>query len=344
MSTDYKVVSLGDDPWSEDLKSSILAFPHYKTARMWVENMNVIMEETPYYQWLKSELDINGSVWNGVLNNEYDIAKQYDNFKYLFQIAPNFVEHEIMSRTIDGRRHFFGPICVKIENDGGISIWDGMHRISILYALGYPVRFTICERQDKWQKIVNDLEQLYPTIMYQAIPHPDFEDWNYCNNDIKESCISNIVEEHKIKSVLDLGSCHGHVLYTIRKLLSSAIGVEYSQTRYHILKLLFDKIGFTAYNDNFFNVVERHCDNVDCVFALAVLHHFSRENPIEKFEKLLDHIRRISNTLLYELPEPDEEQYGWMYKDVDMHSLVQSRYETKTIIQMQNRKLVLLKG
>jgi phospholipid N-methyltransferase len=340
----YKVVNLGCDPWSEELKLKILEFPHYKTAKMWIENIDIAMVETPYYQWLKNELDINGSVWNGILNNEYDITKQYENFKRLFRIAPNFVEHEMMNRVINGCTHYFGPICVKIENDGGISIWDGMHRISILFALGYPIRFTICERQDKWQKIVDDLRQLYPTLMYQSIPHPDFEDWNYCNNDIKELAIKGIVEEHKIKSVLDLGSCHGHVLYSIKKLLNSAIGVEYNRTRYNVLKLLFDKIGFVARNDNFFDVVEQCSQSVDCVFALAVLHHFSKENPIEKFEKLLDHIRRISNMLLYELPEPNEEQYAWMYQDVDMHDLIRSRYKDKTIIQMQNRKLVLLKG
>jgi hypothetical protein len=340
----YKVANLGCDPWSEGLKSQILEFPHYKTAKIWIENINIDMEETPYYQWLKNELDANGSVWNGILNNKSDIIRQYDNFKHLFWMAPSFVEHEIMNRVVNGVMHYFGPICIKIEDDGAMSIWDGMHRISILFALNYPIKFTICERQTKWQKIVDDLKQLYPTIMYQAIPHPDFEDWNYCNNDEKESNIKNIIEEHNIKSVLDLGSCHGHVLYSIRELLKSAAGVEYNQIRYRMLKLLFDKIGFAAYNDNFFNVVEKYQGNVDCVFALAVFHHFSKENPLEKFENLLDHIRKISSTLLYELPEPCETQYDWMYKDVDMHSLIQSRYKNKLVVQMQQRKLILLQA
>ena len=337
----YKIATLGDDPWSEELKLELVNSPHYKTVKQWIEDKNAIMEETAYYKWLKHQLDADGSVWCGILKNDEDIARQHDNFKRLFSTAPNFVEKPLTSEVVNGQTHYYGPICVKIANNGKITIWDGMHRISILLALNLPIQFTICERQKGWQKIVDDLKALCPTIMYQPVPHPDFEDWACCNNDIKELQIANIVKEHNIKSILDLGSCHGHTLYSLRNIIESAVGVEYDQRRYAIMKLLFDKLGFESHNANMFDI-RRSETHFDCVFALAVFHHFSKENPIEKLIELLDHIKRISNTLLYELPEPDEEQYDWMYQNTDMHNLIQSRYKNVTVVPMQKRNLILL--
>ena len=341
---EYKIVTLGNDPWSEDLKRQIADFPHYKTAKEWIENINIPMEETTYYKWLQHQLDTSGSVWNGILSSKEDITRQYNNFKRLFEIAPNFKIVLPISRIINGVTHYFGPICTKIADNGDINIWDGMHRISILHALNQPIQFTICERQEKWQSLVDDIKALYPSLLYQAIPHPDFADCEHCFNDAKEAHIADIVKAHNIKSVLDLGSCHGHTLYSIRNLLESATGVEYNAIRYRVLRLLFNKIGFESYHTNIFDVVSQNSKHFDCVFALAVFHHFARENPIEKFEELLGRIRSISNMLLYELPEPSEEQYDWMYPSTDMHELIQLRYSSKTVIPMQKRKLMLLQG
>jgi hypothetical protein len=33
----YKVVQLGNDPWSEDLKLEIADSPHYRTAKQWMQ-------------------------------------------------------------------------------------------------------------------------------------------------------------------------------------------------------------------------------------------------------------------------------------------------------------------
>jgi hypothetical protein len=340
----YKVASLGDDPWSEDLKREIISLPHYKTAKQWMQDINIPMEETEYFKWLKSQLETDGSVWNGLLNSEKDIIRQYNNFKHLFEIAPHFREEQLITRIIDGVSYYYGPICVKIRDNGEIRIWDGMHRISILFAMHQPIEFIICEREDRWQELLSDLKLLYPTIMYQAIPHPDFVDWPVCNYGIKEQQITNVVMAHGIKSVLDLGSCHGHILYNLKDLLQSATGIEYNPIRYRILKLLLDKLGFEPYNANIFDAVNKTTKHFDCVFALAIFHHFAKENPIEKFESLLNRISEISGNLLYELPEADEEQYKWMYQGVDMHALVQSRYKSSTIIPILNRKMVLLQN
>ncbi|MFA5767600.1 MAG: hypothetical protein WC919_06785, partial [Candidatus Paceibacterota bacterium] len=69
----YKTVSLGDDPWSKDLKREIANLPHYKTAKQWMLNIDIPMEETEYFKWLETQLITNGSVWNGLLNNREDV-------------------------------------------------------------------------------------------------------------------------------------------------------------------------------------------------------------------------------------------------------------------------------
>ncbi|MFA5766399.1 MAG: class I SAM-dependent methyltransferase [Candidatus Paceibacterota bacterium] len=340
----YKMVKLGDDPWSEDLKHEIISSPHYKTAKQWIRNINIPIEETEYFKWLESQLEINGSVWNGLLSTRKDIIRQYNNFKHLFEIAPNFREEEPTTQVINGVSYYYGPICVKIRCNGEIRVWDGMHRISILLATHQPIKFTICEREDGWKNLLNDLKVLYPGMMYQAIPHPDIIDWPCCSYDLKEQQIADVVKVRSIRSVLDLGSCHGHVLYSLKDLLQSAAGVEYNPIRYRVLKMLFDKLGFEAYNANIFDIASKTTKHFDCVFALAVFHHFAKENPIEKLEALLDQIKKISDMLLYELPEEGEEQYKWMYPGIDMHALIQSRYRGGTIIPILNRKMVLLQN
>jgi hypothetical protein len=324
------------------LKNRIIDFPHYKTVKQWIEDKNVLMEKTAYYKWLKDQLIADGSVWNGVLKDEKDIIRQYENFKKLFEIAPHFKNAEPFYRIVNNNIHYYGPICIKIKDDGNFDIWDGMHRISILSAINHPINFTICERHEEWQKLLNDLKKLYPIAMYQAIPHPEFDDWPCQNNNLKELQIIEIIKSNNIKSVLDFGSCHGHILYTLRNLIKSAEGIEYNQIRYRVMKMIFDKIGFIAHNDDFFNIAEKYNKRVDCVFSLATFHHFAKENTLEKFKKLLEHIKRISNMLIYELPEQDEEQYSWMYPDIDMNKLIQSGYGSKYVVQIQKRKLVVL--
>jgi len=340
----YKKAKLGDDPWSEDLKREIANSPHYKTVKQWMQDTSIQMENTEYFKWLESQLLEDGSVWNGLLNNKEDIIRQYNNFKHLFTIAPDFAEEQPIMRVVDGCSYYYGPICVKVRGTGEIRVWDGMHRISILLATQQPIEFTICEREDGWQKLLDDLRLLYPTTMYQPIPHPDLIDWASYSHSIKEQQITDIVTALNIKSVLDLGSCHGHVLYNLKDLLRSATGVEYNPVRYRVLKLLFDKLGFESHNADIFDIVSKTAKRFDCVFALAVFHHFAKENPIEKFENLLDRIKEVSDNLLYELPEDGEEQYEWMYHGVDMHALIQSRYKTGTVIPISNRKMILLQN
>jgi hypothetical protein len=334
------IIKIEDDPWSEWLKNFVKQWPHYKTVKQWIENPKIDFKDTYYYQWLLDIFVKEGNVWNGILKNEIDILNQCEKFKKMLEVAPNWeIEKDI--RVINGINYYFGDITAKIDANGDIDIWDGHHRIAILLALNLPINVTICERCQQWQQFTDEVKNLYSVHLYQPIPHPDFQDWKYCRSKVKESIIHEIVTAGKIRSILDLGSCHGFIPYTLKDLITSCTGVESDPVRFKILKLLFERLSFNAVNDDIFNFLSSDNNEYDCIFALAVFHHFTKYNPIEKFMQMLDLIRKKSNMLIYELPEPNESQYEWLYKNVDLSTMIHSRYQNTTEYHLENRKLYL---
>ncbi len=47
---------------------------------------------------------------------------------------------------------------------------------------------------------------------------------------------------------------------------------------------------------------------------------------------------------MYTLPEADEPQYQWMYKDMDHHDYIKQMtgFANKQVVQLRNRKLIAL--
>lgn len=318
-----KKVKLLDDPWSLQLKDEIKNLFHYKTIMQWKLNKDITMEDTVYYNVFMELIKQNGSMWDGKITTKEEVTNQYKRFQELYNLTPNWNNNDLVSVIYQGTTYYFGPITAKILDNGSIMLNDGRHRMASLLANNLPIEIVICERSEKWQQTMDDLSKI-DSKLYQPIVHPDFQDWQVFNKEDEKLRIVN--QFLKEGNVLDLGCCYGYTLYQLRNRIKKGIGVELNKTRFQITKNLFDMIGYEIYCDDMLNFLETDINNYDTIMALAVLHHFSAGNPIDKFVKLIDIIANKTNCFIYELPTLNEERGSWLYKDFDMDAYIKSKF------------------
>ena len=350
-----KKILIQDDPWSESFKSKIRATPHYKTVLQWKENIDIPLCQTFYYIWMTETLRDKGTIWEGLINTEQDVIKQCENFRNMFNVAPNWEESkEVVSTQVKSNDkiwfvkngevfYFFGPITVRVDELGDFVVSDGNHRLAILLGKDLPISVMICERHEKWQDVNGIIEKLYPVVMYQPFRHPEFFDKKCSRSGVTEVIVNDVVDKFKVSSVLDLGCCHGETLYSLRKKISFGVGVESNEDRLKLVSLLFSKIKFEFSGEDIYNFLMKDEKQYDLVLALAIFHHFMFFNSKEKFLNLLDVICTKTKMLMYELPEPGEPQYAWMYEDFDAHSVIQSYYSSIESFIKDRRKIYLLR-
>jgi len=344
----YKIVELKNDPWSQQLINEIKKSPHYQTALLWKENVNIEPEKTPYYQWLLDLLKKEGKIWGGILKTTKDILNQYQIFKQMYNNAPNWTPDPVHKRYINNELLYFGDYPVKIKNNGDFELYDGRHRIAILLALNLPLKITICMRELEWNTIKEGLKNIYPDkSLYQPIPHPDYQDWKQGRNNEKEECLKHLIKKYNIESVLDLGICHGYTLYYLRDFLIEGTGIESNLERFQIANVILNKCKFKCHNKDIYEFIKDYTSKVDGVFALSVLHHFMKQNPIEKFNDLLIQISNKCDFFIYELPIKTEPLYRWMYQeirdDIDNYIQKKTRFQSTESIEINGRYLHLLK-
>jgi len=350
-----KKLLIRDDPWSEAFKNKLMVTPHYKTVLQWKENVDIQVKDTYYYQWLKTNLDKNGVVWNGTISNEDDVIKQCNKFKEMFIIAPNWNEQKeitVASSKCDDEvwfvhdnvvSYFFGPITVRIDEFGDFIVSDGNHRLVLLLANDLPIEVTICERHPKWQQVIDKVDKLYPEVMYQPFNHPEFFGRKCSRTGITEKIVNSVVDTFNVKSVLDLGCCHGETLYSLRNKNVRGIGVESNEDRLKLVSLLFSKIKFEYSGKDIYDFLKSNDEKYDLILVLAVFHHFMYFNEKEKFIDLLELIVKKTDILMYELPEKNEPQYSWIYKDYDAHKVIQSYFKNVECFKKDSRFIYLLR-
>jgi len=239
--------------------------------------------------------------------------------------------------------YFFGPITVRVDEFGDFVVSDGNHRLALLLANDLPIEVTICERHEKWKEIIIIVDRLYPEVMYQPFRHPEFSDRKCSRSGVTEEIVKNVVDVFQIKTVLDLGCCHGETLYALRDKISFGVGVESNEDRLKLISLLFSKLKFEFSSEDVYDFLKKDDRKFDMILVLAVFHHFMFFNSKERFKELLELIVSKTNFLMYELPEPSEPQYAWMYKDFDAHSFIQSYFVFVDSFKKDRRKIYLLR-
>jgi len=309
-----------DDSWSEEFIASIKNTAAYFTAMIWESGQNPPLEETPYYLGLMETLGSQGNVWGGILTTRDDVIRQCVKFRAMFDAYPHWSGDEqdkIISRVVDGELMHYGYFPAKVCNQGSVVLFDARHRSAIMLAKNAPLEVVICGRDPKWQELVDKVKTLYPNALYQGIPHPDFYTYPVSRGDQKEDALTGLLVTENIKSIYDLGSCHGYTLYKLRGLYDWAIGVEDHPVRAQISQMVLDRhgIGFSKQDIMTF-MMEDAKYYVDAIFALASLHHVARSTELGEFRALLRKIAEMARVFVVELPNPDEEQFGWLHEEV----------------------------
>lgn len=341
---------IGDDPWSENFKEKIRKTPHYKLAKMWADGLVPVYLNTEYYQFLINEIKEKGCVF-GFIKTEEEAYKQYGKFNKMFDDIKSgvFIDDEIITKAeCRGETHYYGFYPVIIHNDGNLVLWDGDHRIAIRMALNLPIKVTICHRFSVWKNMLEKVEELYPNkVLYQPILHPEFSNWQSSRSDEKENILRSILVRYDIKSILDLGCCHGYTLYKIRDLIDWGIGVESEFTRYEISNMICKLIGIACYHDDIYDSVMNLPHTVGAIMSLASMHHLMRRIDIKDFDTFLKKVSEMSNNFIYELPNSEEEQFDWMYPEIrnniDEYIMEKTGYKFREFHKIGHRQLVHLR-
>jgi len=341
---------LGSDPWSEKLKTYLRQLPHYKTMQQLKDNPNIAVDQTEYYKWLLKGLEKRGYVWGGVIKDVKGIEKQCKKFFELIQ-NPSLGEQgdEVIfsKKNKDGNTYYYGHYPVSVEDDGSFRLMDGRHRAVIKLFNNQPIEITICDRSKKWKVLLENLEIIYAgKRLYQPVNHPDLIGWKSGRDNLIEGHLDGIFKELKIKSVIDLGICHGYTLYKLKDNIETAIGIEYNKTRHSIAKALFDQIGFEAVNINAVEFINKNKKSVDCVLALAILHHIIKQKSKKDFDETLAKISDMCKVFVYTLPEPTEPQFSWIPEEIrdSIHEYIEKKigFANKRVCQLRSRKMIIL--
>lgn len=352
---EIKTVRLSNDPWSMALLNKIKTSAHYATLAVWEKNKNIPMNRTPYWQWLMGVLKTKGTVWGGVLNSEDDVNKRCEIFKSMVDAAPNWkVPESVITRTVNANGRLetwhYGPVCVRVEDDGHFTLFDGNHRLAILLFKNMPISVRISERSEAWSDLVLSVEKLYPTgAVYQPIPHPEFSDWKSSLDTTKERFLEGWMTKNGVRDVVDLGTCHGYTMYELRHVIKKGTGVESDELRTRIVDLVLGHIHMESVRCSIEDYLARLAAgrvHRQCIMALNVLHHVMKFNDRTKFERMMSGVKNNCDYFIYSLPVEREGQVAWMYDEARRNpnyiSEITGMVEVESL-QMKIRKLVILK-
>jgi hypothetical protein len=279
------MMTLGSDPWSFHVRRKLRFGPHWRTLKLWAAGQDIDDTNTPYYKRLITE--------KGLSHPKAMVLQR--NFARLWQAAPNWRPFPEPRRE---GRHWKGPICFRIADDGTILMDDGWHRSVISEFLRMPITGEVVFRAEKWRVMRERVLQGHKSdgCLYHPIPHPDFADCRV-HHESREEALRPLVMGSR--SALDLGTHYGHNLYVLRDLLNSGVGVERHAFTHEVASVVLNRIGMQAVRADV-NQYLRTAPKFDIVLAIAILHH------LPDLRDAILRIRGITNRLIYTIPSADE--------------------------------------
>lgn len=205
----------------------------------------------------------------------------------------------------------FDPIEIMSTHDGKYVITDGLHRASIVFALGYrKVPVIIKSVDEKLLKLMEILRDAYPKygqkVLYAPIDHPIFSDWKALRDDTRWKLIKDEFD-WKGKRILDIGSYTGYFSHKIAKLGGSVTGIEIDDKRLNQAKminiLLESNVEFL--HADFFEYLRGK--KFDCILFFSVLHWVLKDKGIDGVREALDMLSSSSPVMFFDMrqePEP----------------------------------------
>lgn len=317
----HSTITLGNDPWSQEVLDLLHAGAHYQTLRAWAAGQDPADLRTPYYERLV----------NVKRTPPEEAARLQANFHKLYEAAPDWPK----LAPVKIRGLWQGPIMFRIAGNGKLHSEDGWHRMSILEFLGQPVTGIVIERAPEWAALRDRVLRGHKNDgrLYHAVEHPDLVSASV-HHKSRARELRGLVSGST--SVLDLGTHYGHNLYVLRDMITTGVGIERHQFTHQVADLVLARVGMRAIHADAVAYL-RNAPRFDIVLAIAILHH------IPNLAEALALIRGITNRLVYTLPTSSEA--GSQRLPADPHRVIRETLgarETHTSRTSDGRDLKLV--
>lgn len=281
-------VTLGDDPWSEDLRERLRQTAHWATLNAWAAGADPT-KSSAYTKHIMRK-------WG--FSREVAFKKQRAFAK--LATVETFID-EPLTRVRHGGRRYRGPICFRITDSGDLTIDDGTHRSVILLYRNQPITGLVVKRAPEWQQLRDDLRHRlkrdWGKKLYHPIPHPDYADWPALRE--INSQLPAWAQQIGARTALDLGCHFGTVLASLKP--EYGVGIERDSLAHRVASVVLAKVGCEAVHTDILSYLREDGKRFDLVLALNVLHHLRDQVP-----KVLQLVRERASYVAVSVANPSE--------------------------------------
>jgi hypothetical protein len=276
-----------DGDWDLSLnEQTIDQTPFYTSYEMRIKH-GTPWDETPYYQQVLSQIEKGEVVWN--CRNAEEFQQKCDDWDKVFN-----------SIRTDGYRLYAGDdqVSVNIDRNGRLLLNDGYHRLVFCKLLALQqIPVTVVARHRKWHEFRREIYEFAQSgrhsqrgMVYAPLLHMDLQTVpSQYGHDRFE-----IIRDHvRGKIILDVGTHLGYFSHRFEELGHECIAVEtHPDVCFFLTKLhAAQERKFRIVQESIFSFVERERPVVNTVLALAIFHHFLKE------EYLFNQLTRMLNNL-----------------------------------------------
>lgn len=201
-------------------------------------------------------------------------------------------------------------ISANIGRDGQLIINDGTHRLTFCKLLEIPkipIRITV--RHVKWVIFKNELFAYTKSRkgkVYAPLTHIDLQSVpSFYGHKRFELIQKNITAPDK-GTVLDIGSHWGYFCHKFEELGFDCLAIENDPEHLYFLEKLrkAEERNFSVFNKSIFSL-DLHEKKYDIVLALAIFHHFIKEE--KTYNQLIHFLKNLRVGEMYFKPQDPEE-------------------------------------
>ncbi len=160
-----------------------------------------------------------------------------------------------------------GPVGVAVGSDGGMHFWDGHHRKAICWLLGIPLPAFIIAVNSKWKELWEG------DTHYDFYPHPYVCDTATVrrNSRLRFQRVIEWFRGKGVKSVVDIGSHHGHF-----PMLSAKAGMDVQSIEIDEKKLELGRCWYLAEQVQVKQFRTLQSKTQEAITCFNALHHIAK--------------------------------------------------------------------
>ena len=340
----HDVVVDWDNPWLLKFANSS-HYSRFKTALMQLfpGRRPAVIRNSLYYKYVKSTRgDVSDEYIMGACRRAIALIDEIHTHGFIkgkeWEVVPPEQDWQV------GPPKWYGPVAYGIDENGLLVHHDGMHRMSIAWAIGIPLPMRIVAHHKLWTPTYNHIVK---TGLYDVFPHPEFQGLATVrkNSLTRFAKVLDRVRRIKPSRVIDFGSCHGlwpatassHFPVTVVELSAlysamteswlMAVGAEYGmQTCWRSVTV----------------------GSGDVCTAFSVIHHISKTtDELDEFLAMVVKAKAVimenpnNDDMLWHKAIRDRHPEPWSYVD---HQLRQAGFTTPRVLHVdvvhQNRQTI----